>query len=97
MTKHSLEVMAEELAAVRRELEAVRLERDHYLRCVQWYASPEQWTPVTDDRGRETLTFCWGDDGGQKAALCLRMWQDKEVVEDTSAAVPFVESWGDGR
>lgn len=82
MTKHTMEILYEELAAVRRELAAVRLERDHYIECVRWYASPEQWTPVTDDRGRETLTFCWGDDGGAKAALCLRRWNNGEVAQN---------------
>lgn len=76
MTQTSLEVALREVETLRRELAAVRLERDHYLECVRWYASPVQWKPVTDDRGRESLTFCWGDDGGAKAALCLRRWQD---------------------
>jgi hypothetical protein len=36
--KHSLEVAAEELQAVRRELDQVRLERDHYRSCLEAYA-----------------------------------------------------------
>lgn len=57
-----------------KERDTLRLERDHYRRCVEWYASAEQWQPLTDDRGRDTFRFRWGDDGGYMARTSLLRW-----------------------
>lgn len=57
-----------------KERDALLLERDHYRRCVEWYASPEQWQTLTDDRGRDTFRFRWGDDGGYMARTSLLRW-----------------------
>lgn len=54
-----------------RQLELAILERDRYRACCEWYADPEQWETLTDDRGRETLVFRWGDDGGERARRAL--------------------------
>jgi hypothetical protein len=70
----TLEIYHAEIQTLRRALHGVMAERDELLSCVRWYASPAQWTPVKDDRGRETLTFCWGDDGGERARLSLARW-----------------------
>lgn len=66
-----------------RERDALILERDHYKRCVEWYASSEQWQTLTDDRGRDTFTFRWGDDGGFMARTSLRRWS---IVEESAPA-----------
>ena len=70
----SLEIYYHEAHMLRRALNNMRAERDELLACVRWYASTEQWTPVTDDRGRESLTFAWGDDGGAHAKRSLARW-----------------------
>jgi hypothetical protein len=72
----SLEIYYHEAHMLRRALDNMRAERDELLSCVRWYASPEQWKPVTDDRGRETLTFAWGDDGGAHAKRSLARWTE---------------------
>lgn len=71
----ALEVYIHEAHMLRQALENMRAERDELLACVRWYASAAQWKPVTDDRGRESLTFCWGDDGGAAAKRCLARWR----------------------
>ena len=70
----TLEIYHHEAHMLRRALDNMRAERDELLACVRWYASPAQWKPVKDDRGRETLTFAWGDDGGERARLSLARW-----------------------
>lgn len=55
------------------ELDKVRAERDVYLRALHWYAHPDQWETLKDDRGRETLVWRWGDDGGEVARRALRI------------------------
>lgn len=66
-----MDAIAIELEGLRRERDMLRIERDHYFKCVCWYAAPENWTPMHDDRGRETFTFRWGDDGGYMARASL--------------------------
>lgn len=63
------------------ERDLLLMERDHYRRCVEWYASSEQWQTLTDDRGRDTFTFRWGDDGGFMARTSLRRWT---IVEESA-------------
>ena len=74
MQQTTLEIYHHEIQVLRRALHGVMAERDELLATVRWYASPAQWKPVTDDRGRETLTFCWGDDGGAHAKRSLARW-----------------------
>ena len=70
-----LETKHEELEAVRRRAEVAEAEALHWRRVVEWYASPEQWRTHTDDRGRDTFTFRYGEDGGWVAKQALKMWQ----------------------
>lgn len=69
------------------ERDLLLLERDHYRRCVEWYASSEQWQTLTDDRGRDTFTFRWGDDGGYMARTSLRRWGTLEGPATDSGPV----------
>lgn len=78
-----IETQAQLIRELVHERDTLRLERDHYLRCVQWYASSEQWTPMADGRGRETFTFRWGDDGGYMARTSLRRWA---IVDESASA-----------
>lgn len=55
------------------DLDKVKAERDVYLRALHWYAHPDQWETLKDDRGRETLVWRWGDDGGEVARRALRV------------------------
>ena len=72
---------------LRIEVDSLRLERDHMRRCVEWYASSEQWTRHTDDRGREDFTFAFGEDGGYVARQCLRRWGTLEGPATASGPV----------
>lgn len=69
------------LEEVQRELDRVMAERDHLLKCVRYYADPEQWTENVDDRGRDTMRWRWGDDGGLVARTALaRLGKMREPV-----------------
>lgn len=59
-------------------------EAAHWRRVVEWYADPEQWRVLTDDRGRDTLTFRWGDDGGFVARQALKAWGMMQDAASTS-------------
>lgn len=73
-TKHALEELHEQVEAARRRAELAEAEAAHWRRVVDWYASPEQWVVNCDDRGRDTFTFRYGDDGGWVAAQALKKW-----------------------
>lgn len=97
MTDNFGEVFATQVQLISelvRERDALILERDHYRRCVEWYANSEQWQPMSDGRGRDTLTFRWGDDGGYMARTSLLRWGTLEgPVTDSGpvgASVPGV-------
>jgi len=55
------------------EIVRLRIERDMYLKALRWYAHPEQWEVLRDGRGRETLVWRWGDDGGDVARHAIQM------------------------
>lgn len=58
-----------------RKLDVAEAEAAHWRRVVEWYASPEQWRVHCDDRGRDTFTFRYGEDGGWVAAQALKKWR----------------------
>lgn len=75
LTWHSLEAAHDEATALRRRAELAEAEAEHWRRVVEWYADPAQWEELVDDRGRETLRFRYGDDGGVVARRALSMWR----------------------
>lgn len=73
--EHTLEELHDQIASLRRSLEVAKSEAVHYKRVVEWYADPEQWREHKDDRGRDTFTFKFGEDGGFVARSALALWK----------------------
>lgn len=67
--------LTDELAQLHRRVDVLQAEAAHWKRVVEWYASPEQWRAHTDDRGRDTFTFKYGEDGGFVAQQALKKWR----------------------
>ena len=65
---------AEEVETLRRRVDVAEAEAAHWKRVVEWYASPEQWRVHCDDRGRDSFTFRFGEDGGWVAKQALKKW-----------------------
>lgn len=66
--------MTSELETMKRRAELAEVEALHWRRVVEWYADAENWRVHCDDRGRDTFTFRYGEDGGWVAKQALKMW-----------------------
>lgn len=66
--------LAEEVVQLRRRVDVLEAEAQHWKQVVLWYASPEQWRVHCDDRGRDSFTFRYGEDGGWVAKQALKKW-----------------------
>lgn len=75
--KHALEEEREQTIAARRRAEVAEAEAAHWKKVVEWYADAEQWRILCDDRGRDTFSFRWGDDGGWVARQAIMKWQGR--------------------